>query len=280
MYTATFYNRGVALLSLGLISAGCIGSTGGALVSFPAAAHGITRAGAESHPDGNHTTDPLEFDTQSGWSVALTRASVAIGAIYLSAARPLQNVRESACYSPALYVGEVRSARVVDLLDPTPQPFPALGDGIADRALSGEVWLGSTAAVDADTDKTVVLSVAGTARKNGVSIPFKGDFTISSNRKKAPQSEAQPGSNPLCQQRIIAPIFVDFPVTNAGPGNGLDLEIDARSFFQAVAFDELPAPLAAGEPRLFIDREEGQPSTSLYQGLRANRGPWTFRFRP
>lgn len=274
------FSAGATLAALSLLGAGCIGSTGGAIVTFPAAAHGVARAGAQSRADGDHTSDPFEFETKSGWSVSLTRASVAVGALYLSAARPLQNVRESACYAPALYVGEVRSPRVVDALDPTPQPFPTLGDGIADRALSGEIWLGSTAAIDAETDKTVVLSVAGTARKAGTVIPFKGEFTISSNRKKPPQSTAQPGSNPLCQQRIITPIFVDFTVSDAKAGAGLDLEVDPRAFFQAVAFDELPAPLAAGEPRLFIDKEEGQPSTSLYQGFRANSGPWTFRFRP
>ena len=58
-------------------------------------------------------------------------------------------------------------------------------------------------------------------------------MTIGENRQQPVQNPALPGSNPICEQRIVTPIAVDFTPTDGGV---LTLRVDPRGMFNAVDF--------------------------------------------
>jgi hypothetical protein len=103
-----------SLVSLFALLAACVGSTGGDVIDFPAAAAGPKDA------DGA----PLEFQTDRGWHVVLTKAKLHVGAIYLSSSQPVSGAQVTACVLPGAYVAEITSGLDVDLLSPAPQRFP------------------------------------------------------------------------------------------------------------------------------------------------------------
>src|SRR5690242_18259164 len=95
----------------------------------------------------------------------------------------------------------------VDMLSPTPQRFPVLGEGTTLEALTGQVWLsggGEDHDLDQLSDITPILIVAGTADKSGDVRPFTGQITIAANRQV--QGGALAGDNTICKQRIVSPI--------------------------------------------------------------------------
>jgi hypothetical protein len=125
--------------------------------------------------------------------------------------------------------------------------------------------------VDAASDPTVILSVEGEAR-NGVDIwPFEGELTISSQRQLPIRDPALPGSNPLCEQRIVTPIRAGFVLPEEGQ---VVVTVRPEFWFANVRFSEMePAPNAPGRFR-FFDANQGQPSIALYQAMRAAAGPY------
>lgn len=243
----------------------CSGSTGSKLLTFQAAAGGPLDA---------TKGEPYSFENAQGYAVTLTSASMQIGAIYLNRSVPLASERETSCVLPGTYVAEVRQPLVVDVLSPELQPFPGAGEGTADRAVTAEIWVGS-GDINQPNDATIVLSAKGTAAKNGVDYPFEASFTIGANRQEAPSSSALPGSNPICQQRIISPIPVDLTPTDGGT---LTIRIDPKGWFRSVDFSTLP-PTSSGMFR-FVDALEGQASTNLYYGYRAVSGAYSLEWRP
>lgn len=252
------------------LSAGCIGVTEGGLVEFRAAAAGPADANG----------GPLEFRTAGGYDVTLRTASLHVGALYLNRTVPLTSERESSCIAPGTYVGQVVSPTGtpvagidVNLLRAEPTPFPELGTGLADRAVNAEVWLTGTGNVDAEEDRTAIFSFEGEARRAGRSYPFAGRFTIGQNRAKQPRSAALPGSNPICQQRIVSGIRADLRLHDDGL---LLLRADPRAIFAQVDFGLLDADDAGIYQ--FLDREEGQPSTAAFFALRSSVGVYSFSF--
>ena len=254
--------RTFAVFGLALISA-CVGSTGSKLVTFPAYAAGP----ADADP-----TKPLIFDNGLGFHVTLTRAKVRLGGVYLNRSLPVSGAQATACALPGLYVAEVAGGVSLDALSPLPQPFPALGEGSSDRARAGEVWL-TSGDVNAEDDMTVVLDLAGAAERDGATWAFDGAITIGKNRLIPPKDAAQPGSNPICKQRIVSPIPID--VTPADHG-GLLVRLDPRAWLAAVDFSSLP--LATGSPPRvrFADAADDQASIALYAGLRAAGAGYSF----
>jgi hypothetical protein len=251
---------------LGLALCACNGSTGGALVTFHAAAAGPADAVAGQ---------PLVFTNAQGYEVRLERATLHIGAIYLNRSVPLSGAQAQSCILPGIYAGQVTSALDVDVLSPDPQPFPTDGEGTGDPALTGEVWLfGSD--VTATDDSTVLVRVAGTASKAGASLPFTGAFTIGQNRAIPVADPALPGASPLCKQRIVTPIPVDITLRQGGT---LLVRIDPRAWFATVDFAELPADPDDPSRRKFLDRSEGQPDLAFYSGLRAAAGTYFFNWQ-
>lgn len=259
---------GLAVVA-GLLVAGCLPSTGGALVSFSAHAQGDPAV---------VTGGPLSFVTPKGYEVRLDRARVTVGALYLGQQNPQNYTLEPSCIQPGVYSGEVRGGLVVDALSPTPQAFPIAGNGTDAPTRAAELWL-TGGELLADTDKTVILDVAGEAVRGAERWPFTGVVTISSNRATPPRNPALPSSNPLCQQRIVGPIAFDATLAE---GSTVALVVDPRAWFAGVEFAEL-TPVASA-PGTFAFTDDGassaQPDKSLYNALRSAAGPYRLQLLP
>jgi hypothetical protein len=252
-----------SLLALLASHASCVGTTGGDLVSFDAAAAG---------PPDAIAGQALSFDTGRGWHVSLTRARLHIGAVYLNRSVPSSGSQETSCVLPGIYVGEVLGGRDVDVLSPDPQPFSARGDGIGDRAVAGELWLtgGDVNAVD---DPTVILDIAGIASRGTDILPFEGQVTIGANRATGSPDPSQPGLDPPCKQRIVSPITTDVRVRAGGK---LLVRIDPRGWFANVDFAQLDKASDAPLLYRFADASSGQPAFNLFKGVHAAEGVYRF----
>lgn len=257
----------LATASLPALS-GCVGTTGGELVTFDAFAAG---------PEDAVSGEPYTFQNSRGYAVTLTRATLHVGAVYLNQSRPTSVSSSTSCFLSGIYGAEVTSGRDVDVLSPDLQLFPDPGTGTTERARTGEVWLFGGTDVNEPNDSTVILDVAGAATKAGATYPFEGRITISNNRVITPPSPAQPGADPICKQRVVTPIPVDLALA---PGDALALRVDPRGMFAAVEFSALE--LVDAEPPLyrFRDDDGDAPSRSLYAGLRAAQGTYTFEIVP
>ena len=259
--------RPLLLLSLTL-ALSCVGTTGGDLVTFSAYASG---------PRDADPSRPFEFDTGRGWHVTLTRASLHVGAVYLNRSTPSSGAQATSCVLPGIYVAQVTSGFDVDALSPKPQRFPTVAEGTSDRASSGEVWL-TGGDVNALDDPTPILDVAGTASRDGKTLSFDGLLTIGKNRALPPLDKTQPGSNPICKQRIASPIPSD---VTPRAGGALFVEIDPRGWFTNVDFAALP--VASDDPTLhrFTDSSDSSvdaPSRNLFMALHASVGVYSFRW--
>ena len=251
-----------------IICASCIGSTGGERVTFKASAAGPKEAVAGT---------ALVFQTRTGFEVSLTSAKLHLQALYLDRRDRSRPERESSCYSADAYVGELRASIDVDLLDGKPKAFAAEGDALSGAVNSADVWLGEGEinAFSQASAKQVVLHAAGTARQAGVEIPFALDFRIDTNRAKAPDGAALPGSNPICHQRIVSKIPTSFVVD--GPGT-LVLRIDPRPMFDGVDFSEVPKESDSPLLFRFADNDLDASSTALMNGVRKNKGVYSLEW--
>ena len=258
-----------ALLACLLASAACVNTTGGALITFNAAAAGPADAVAGQ---------PLTFTMPSGYAVTLTEARLHIGAVYLNLSQPLSGAQATSCVLPGVYDGEVTTGLDVDVLDPTPQPFPAPGLGTAGNAVTGEVWLTGSGDVNAISDPTVIAQVTGTATKDGVDYPFTGSITISDNRLVPPATPALPAANPPCKQRIVSPIPVDITLA---PGGSLLVRVDPRAWFLNYGVDFASLTQVATDPPLYQiqDSSDATPDLAFYNGVRSRLGVFTFEWR-
>jgi hypothetical protein len=247
----------LAVCTFGCIGLGCIGTTGGKLVTFEAV------AGA---PDSAPLEGDWRFSTTVGFDVTLRRAQLQVGSVYLHQTRPALAGRETSCILPGIYVAEATSGQTVNLLSSRLSPFPAGARGTTDRALGAEVWLG-TGPIDAPEMPDPVLEAEGTAvdmrAGAGASYPFRVRFTIGSNREIPPKDPALPGSNPLCQQRVVSPIAVD--VTVRATGRWV-VRPDVRRMFDRVDFSGLAT--REGDTFIFSDEGADPPSVVLYNDMR------------
>jgi hypothetical protein len=250
---------------------GCIGTTGSEVVTFD-----MSLAGP---PDA--TGGALTFVTGRAYTVTLTRARLHVGAVYLNRSRPISGGQERSCIQPGIYVGEVIAASgarpsglVVDVLSPTLQRFPGRGNGTADLAVSGDVWLtgGDVFALD---DPTVILDAAGEAVRGDARFPFDARFTIGKNRFVPSDDPARPGANPICKQRIAGPVPIALVPRNGGE---LVVRIDPRAWFSNVDFDALPRVSESPLLYRFEDTLEGQPTFNLYRALLSAQGVFSFSF--
>lgn len=251
-------------------SVACVPSTGGNLVGFTLEAGGDPRV---------VNGGPLTFHSPRGFDVTLTRAQLKVGGVYFNQQNPQNYTLEASCVQPGIYTGEVRAGLTLNLLDPTPQPFPVQGNGTDRPTLAAELWLTGTGDVLAEEDRTVILDLAGTASRGMDHWPFDAALTIGSNRAIPPRNPALPGSNPLCQQRIVAPI--PFEATLADQGT-VRLWVDPRAYFASVDFSALTR--VQDLPVLYRFSNDGestvQPDRALYSGLRAAVGPYRFEVAP
>lgn len=249
------------LLASSACLSGCVGTTGGEIFSFDAAAAGP----ADAAPG-----QPYTFQTSYGYTVTLTRAKIHVGAVYLNRSRSSSVSSGTECQLPGIYVAEVTRGMDIDILSPALQPFPEKGFATTDRASTGEVWLfGSD--VNAASDDTLLLDIAGTAEKAGQTYPFTGTITIGQNRVIPPPSKATPGANPPCKQRIVSPIPVNL---TAEEGDRLVLRIDPRGLFANVEIADLEKTSDDPPQYRFRDDNGDAPSRALYAGLRASTGTY------
>lgn len=256
-----------ALVVLTLTSLSCVGSTGSDVVEFSVFAAGP----ADATPDGGI----YEFDTTAGYHVALTKARLRIGAVYLNRSRPILGAQDTACILPGVYAAEMTDGADIDVLSSAPQPFPSRAHGTADRALAGEVWL-TGGRIDSLDDATPIVEFVGEATKSGVAYPFEGTITIGQNRSAPSSDPATPGANPICKLRIVTPIPVDLTPNSTG---ALLMRVQPHQWFDQVDFSKLEPPSSAGSALEFPDETSGQPATTLFAGLRSVAA-YSFEWRP
>lgn len=244
-------------------ASGCVAQTGGQTVDFQVAAAGPADAVAGQ---------PLAFTNSAGWEAVLNQAKLHIGAVYLDESRPISGGQATGCYLTGTYVAQETSGLDVDLLNPGLQLFPAKAHGITQpTALIGQIWL-TGGDVNASTDPTPILVVAGTATHAGASFPFTGTVTISSNRQAANSGAA--GGDPICKARIVTPIDA-VPIETTG---GLLLRIDPRRYFAGVDFSQLPTDATTSGYALSDDPSSAGYSPTgfqLYTNLHQT-APYTF----
>lgn len=256
--------RGPSLVLLLTLASGCVGTTGGDTFSFDAFARG----------EGTGTAD-APYVNAHGYEVALSRAHVHLGAVYLNRSAPTSVSSDTTCILSDVYVAEVPHALDVDALDTEPQRFPGLGQATRDFAQSGEVWL-TGGDVNEPNDSTVILDVAGVATRGATAYPFEGALTIGENRLE-PTPPALPGLKPICKERIVTPIPVDATLARGGR---LTLSIDVARMFSNVDF----SLLEAGPDGVFHFDDDpataDAASRNLYIGLRASTGIYGFSFEP
>lgn len=242
----------------------CVGTTGGAIVDFPAAAAGPT-----------NVTSPLSFTNDRGFTVVLSKATLHVGAVYLDQAQPVSGEQNTGCVLPGTYVAQETTGLDVDLLSPTPQRFLALAHGTTVQALTGQVWL-TGGEIDSVADTTPILQIQGTATMGSTTWPFSGKITIGSNRQSQGTSVA--GAAPICKQRIVSPISVSLDIQSTG---GLLLRIDPQALFVNVDFSQLEKFSStygfSDDP---TSAKYTQPSVNLYENLRSAGALYTFTWEP
>ena len=256
-----------ALAIAALILPACLGTTGSRIVSFQ-----VEAAGPADAVDGQ----PLAFDTGRGWHVALTKATLHIGAVYLDESVPVSGAQDTSCILEGVYSGQETGALDVNVLSPDLQSFPTPGNGTADRAITGEVWL-TGGDVNAADDSTTIVDVEGTASQAGLSYPFTASVTIGSNRTVASTNPALPGANPVCKQRIVAPIPVDLVPTDGGT---LLVRVDPRGWFGDVDFSQMVQTGNSPPAYVIPDDDATQPGSALFAGVHASTGIYTFAWQP
>jgi hypothetical protein len=243
--------RGSPWFALAALACGCVGRTGGDTLTFTAAAAGPADANAGQ---------PLSFSS-AGFDVVLTRATLHVGAVYLDESMPVSGAQATGCYLTGAYVAEETSALDVDLLSASPQPFPSRALGITDPPpLIGEAWL-TGGDVNAATDASAILTIAGTATRNGAAFPFTGTVTIGPNRQ--PPSMGRAAGTPICKARIVTLIPARLTLQTTG---GLLLRIDPRTFFEGIDFSELPPDPQTGG-FVFPDDASVPAAQKLYVNL-------------
>jgi hypothetical protein len=259
----------LALVSSILLCA-CLGTTGNTIVHFRAAAAGPADAIAGA---------PLEFTSDIGWHVVLSKAVLHVGAMYLTEEVGTSAHSASPCIAPSTYVAEVTTdvgttAGIdVDIVSPALHYFPNFGQGTNLEAKSGQVWL-TGGDVNQKVDSTKILHIEGSADKGGRSVPFVGDLTISDNRIDPPTDATKPGSPPICSWRIVSPIPVDLVPENAGT---LLLRIDPRALFIGVDFATLQ-PISQS-PLKYAFANDGSTDKPLYQQLHSAGSVYRFSWQ-
>lgn len=234
------------------------GSTGSGLVSLAAFAAG---------PEG--LAGEYDFETEAGYHVLLTQATLRIGAVYLNRNVPAPGAQEQRCVMPGLYVAEVTAGLRVDALSGAIQPFPVPAQALEEQGRSAELWLkGDDVDLNAPDDATPIVELRGHAERGEESWPFEAELTIGRNRRVPDPDPARPGANPICGERIVSPIPVDL---RPRAGARLIVRVDPARWFRDVDFEAFTAEDRVGERYRFRDAPSGTPSTALYHGVHAAR---------
>jgi hypothetical protein len=247
--------------TLGLAALACNGTTGDALVTFPAYAAGAADAA-------------LPF-TVNGFSVRLTSAKMRIGAVYVDEAPLSSGAEGPTCIDPGVYSAQVPGGVEVDLLSTAPQEFSVFGNGTADPGLSWEIWLTDGDINEANTAHVVDLEGIATRLADGMPFSFGAIVTINANRQIPVSDPSQPGLNPICKQRIIQVGGIELTPFQGG---ALYVTVDPRKWFRLnLDFSTLPSVSSASCQSVDADPSYGDaqfciPDTNFATGLGASQG--------
>jgi hypothetical protein len=218
--------RPLAVLGAAVIcaaGASCNGTTGDNLVTFSAYARGAPDAG-----------EPFTVD---GFTIQLTSAKMYIGALYFDESPPSTSFDQPVCIATGVYAAQVPGPVQLDLLSSEPQEFEVYGSGSADLAVSWQIWLTNGDVNEANIG-TPMVSLEGTATREGQTYSFGAIVTINDNRLPPVTNPATPGENPICKERIIqlAPIDIQF-----SSGGTVTVTVDPRGWFnENIDFSTLP----------------------------------------
>jgi hypothetical protein len=274
--------RGLTLLIPCLaLSVSCNGTTGYDLVQFYAGGGGFSDARKDQ---------PYAFDAPGGVRVTLTRASLHVGALYLTQSVPQPGGGPLACEPQQTYegafVGEVRGEGDIDLLDPSVQQIHVVGNGSTIPAATGDVWLVHDEAIKQgdlnQPDDTPVLTLQGTYESGGTAHTFSAGITIDTNRIQS-SNPGLPGEIQICEKRIVSGIPAPLTLAQAGT---LVLHVDAPALFDGVIFADLPdaAGLASASSgcaphvqteKCFTNDDSNLSSRTLFANL-TTTGPYRF----
>jgi hypothetical protein len=229
--TAGFGLSAIAVSGFAVALAACNGTTGDALITFPAYAAGAPGAG-----------EPFSVN---GYTIQLTLAQMYIGAAYVNEAPPGATFDTPVCTDPGVYAAQVPGGREVNLLSTTPQPFPVQGNGTADLGQSWELWLtdGDVNKADNggfDVPNTADLQGTATRESDGAVFAFAATVNINQSNRGVPVSDpAQPGLNPICKQRILELGGIALQLF---AGGALQVTVDPRGWFNLpIDFSTLPS---------------------------------------
>jgi hypothetical protein len=265
--------RAVWLLAFAPAALSCSGTTGYELVNFYAAARG---------PSDAVQGQPLSFVLDGQQNVTLTKATLHVGALYLTQSVPTSGGGPAPCVLPGTYagvfVGEVRGGGDVDLLDPTPRFLSVTGQGSTIPAATGQVWL-THGDVNAAGDPLPILTLQGRFDLDGTPTTFSAEITIDASGAPASApsgSTLLPGEVQICKQRIVSGIPVDVTLAQAGT---LVLAVDPRALLENAKLALLPQPPGCATDRCFTSDSTNQPSANLVANLKSV-GPYRFEWRP
>lgn len=256
---------------LATANVGCGDETGAARVTFSARAGGIER----------DATQPMRFTTDTGWTVTLTTARMAVGPLYLNTLEALQADRRSPLRRAAeglfmgtawahgadhlgagQVIGQVTTQIEVDLLAPTPVELPGGGAGIDAPARTAEAWLYNR---DGELGGAAVR-VQGVAEREGVSLRFAGALVIDASLATE--------VTPLEAARRVRGIPVNFTLAQGG---ALTVRIDPRGWFTHADFSELASATVDPEAvREFSLRDN--VGRAFADNVRASRAVYAFTF--
>ncbi len=258
--------RALASVAFAALAAACNGTTGDALVTFPAYASGAPGAG--------------EAFAVNGFSVQLTSAKMRIGAVYVDEAPLASGAEGPSCIDPGVYSAQVPGGVEVDLLSSAPQEFSVLGNGTADLGLSWDLWLTDGDINEVNTAHMVDLQGSATRGADGAVFSFGAIVTINEGNRQIPVSDpSQPGLNPICKQRIVQIGGIQLKPFGGG---ALYVEVDPRQWFAlGLDFSTLPAVASAACQGIDPDPDFGNaqyciPDTNFGTGLGASQGQLLF----
>jgi len=230
------------------------GSTGGALVTLP------FRAG------GQQAGGPLTFTSQSGWTVTLQTAKIALGPFYFN------NVPASTeTFRNGLVVIQVTRQVVVDAIDPSLHDVLGGADGETGHAVAVEIGLFPPDTTQPSSTRSELGGnfglVAGTATKGSTTVAFSGPIAIDTS-VLTPQNAA------LLQRVRGAAVDLDF---TAAP-QALELRVDPTHWFDTADF----SALLQGTPSngVYTWSVPGPFVNSLLQGVRLEIGVYQFQLVP
>lgn len=254
-----------------LMCSACTSGTGSRRFAFEARIHGTAPA----------TSGTYQFVNEKGWNIALHRATVTLGPVYLNVIPPLRDTSASIwdfVVRPAWaegqshlgtgrVVGEVLSQVTFDALSTDVVKFPTAGTVTQEEVRTAEIWFLPEPGTPADAAKlaTVALDIAGSAERAGTIVNFRGELKLD-DAWLSNQSPGTRGNLSLVDIRKVRGVPASFFPSEGG---ALELGFDVKRLLRGADFASLDGDKsdADGTKVLSPGKAGDQVMTNLYQGL-------------